>query len=495
LFLVSKILSAILAYVGLFLMINFLGSEVYGNISFALALSATFNVFADLGFGSAHIKRISEGKGIDACVSTYAAVKIVLTFVTVGVSIIAIAFWVFFLGGNLTGVTVNLVLLFILYQVFYNLSGIVTQTYYATMEQTKAQIVSLSDPLIRVPLIAIVVLGGMGAIEIAYAYVLTAFSVLVIGFLFLRRDKIMWGRPALFSSYLSFALPLVIIAIIGTVAGNMDKLLLGFFWDYNSVGYYSASLAFTGLFGTVGAAVTAMTFPSFSKLHEEGNTAVIRSATLQAERYISIIMMPIMTIIIVFPSEIARILLGPGLEVAGESMRFLAMAVLIYLINSVHSSQILAVDRSDLYAKLTLLDFGTFALFLVLLVPKEILGITLFGMGFSGAALAMLAKSIIMIVVIRVVVRNLTGTGSNPKVSLHIVAATIAGSLVFILSSFYAFTGLFDLIAYGLLVIAVFLGILALTREFRKKDVLYFLDIISARKMWDYMTNEVKRSK
>jgi O-antigen/teichoic acid export membrane protein len=231
-------------------MINFLGSEIYGIISFAGALSATFNVFADLGFGSAHIKRISEGKAIDDCVSTYAVVKIVLTFVTVGVSIIAITFWVFFLGGNLTGVTVNLVLLFILYQVFYNLSGIATQTYYAKMEQTKAQIISLSDPLIRVPLIAIVVLGGMGAIEVAYAYVLSALSILVIGFLFLRRDRIKWGRPALFSSYLSFALPLIIISIIGTVASNMDKLLLGFFWDYNSVGYYSASLAFTGLFGT-----------------------------------------------------------------------------------------------------------------------------------------------------------------------------------------------------------------------------------------------------
>jgi O-antigen/teichoic acid export membrane protein len=206
-------------------------------------------------------------------------------------------------------------------------------------------------------------------------------------------------------------------------------------------------------------------------------------------------MMPIMTIIIVFPSEIARILLGPDFEVAGESMRFLAMAALIYLINSVHRSQILAVDRSELYATITLLDFGTFAFFLILLVPREILGITLFGMGFSGAALAMLAKSIIMIAVIRVVVRNLTDTSSNHRVLLHIVAATIAGSFVFILSSFHALRGLFDMIAYGLLVIAIFLGILALIREFRKDDVLYFLDIINARKMWDYMTNEVRRSK
>lgn len=495
LYLISRALSAILAYVGLLLLLTFLGSEAYGEISFALALTATFNAFSDLGFGSAHVKRISEGKDLTDCVSTYVAVKIVLTIVTVIVSVAAITVWVLFLGGELGGVTVSLVSLFILYQVFYNLSSIVTQTYFATMEQAKAQIILLCDPFIRIPIIAIVLLAGVGVIQVAYVYVLTALAVLLVAVFFLRRDGIKWRRPALFSSYLSFALPLAIVAIIGTLASTMDRLFLGFFWDYNSVAYYTAGLTFTGIFGTIGAAVAVMTFPSFSKLHSEGRVDVIRTETLQAERYVSIIAMPIMTFIIIFPSEIARIFLGPGMETAGESMRYLAMVVLINLINTAHSSQILAVNRPDLSAKLTILNFGAFAVFLMMLVPKEVLGVPLLGMNYVGAALAMLITSIIMFVVIRRVVHSLTGTGSNRKVIVHIVAASITGLLVFLLSNIYAINSVFVLIAYGLLTLGIFLGFLVLIKEFRRHDVLYFLDIINARKMWDYMTEEVRRSK
>lgn len=418
-----------------------------------------------------------------------------LTIVTVIVSVAAITVWVLFLGGELGGVTVSLVSLFILYQVFYNLSSIATQTYFATMEQAKAQIVSLADPFIRIPLVAIVVLGGMGAIQVAYVYVLTALAILLVAIFFLRRDGIRWRKPALFSSYLSFALPLAIVTIIGALASNMDKLFLGFFWDYNSVAYYTASLTLTGIFGTIGAAVAVMTFPSFSKLHSEGRVDMIRTATLQAERYISIIVMPIMTFIIVFPSEIARILLGSGLEIAGESIRYLAIAVLVGLINTVHSSQILAVNRPDLSATLTLLNFGTFAVFLIMLVPKAVLGIPLFGMNYVGAALAMLITSTIMFFVIRRVVHTLTGTGSNPKVMLHIVTASITGLFVFLLSNIHAIDSLFVLIAYGLLTLGVFLGFLVLIKELRRDDILYFLNISSARKMWDYMTEEVRSPK
>jgi len=53
----------------------------------------------------------------------------------------------------MSSATWNLVLLFVLYYVMYDLSTIVTTTFTAKMETAKAQIVVMIDPFVRIPLI------------------------------------------------------------------------------------------------------------------------------------------------------------------------------------------------------------------------------------------------------------------------------------------------------------------------------------------------------
>lgn len=492
LFLVSKLFASALSYIGLLLLLNFFGKDVYGNLSFALALVATFSAFSDLGFSSAHIKRISEGKDVNDCVSTFTAIKLALTGLSVVISLASILIWTVFLGGNLSGVTMSLVLLFVLYTALYNLSSIATTTYAATMEQAKAQIISLFDPLVRIPLIAIVAFGSHGAVEAAYAYVLGSLAIMLLSLLFLRRDRIKWRRPTLYRSYWVFAMPLVLISVVSAVAGNMDKLALGFFWNYDSVASYTACMTFLGVIGIIGAAVSTMTFPAFSKMHSENRLSEIRTATAHAERYLSMVTMPVLAFIVVFPSETARILLSAGLESAGEAMRLLAIATLLNLLNTVHLSQILAVDRSDLSAKIILLNFVIFGIFLLIMVPEQLFGIPLLGLDFYGAALANISAAAIIFVVIRIVVWNLTKTGSNLKVLLHLLAGMIAGMAIFLFSEVRPIGTLIDLVLYSLALLVLFVAVLAAMKEFRKADLDYLLDIIDLRKLWTYMSDEVR---
>lgn len=94
----SKMISAALAYVGLYFITRYLETDVYGTVTAAMALVATFNAVADLGFSSAHVKRISEGADPDQCISTFAFIKIVLTALMVLVTVVSIFVWTTVLG-------------------------------------------------------------------------------------------------------------------------------------------------------------------------------------------------------------------------------------------------------------------------------------------------------------------------------------------------------------------------------------------------------------
>jgi len=161
---ISTLLSSVFALVGILAMTNYLGKDVYGNISWVLATLATLNTVSDLGFGNAHIKRISEGQDERDCFSTFIVIKIALIALMVVFVLSMFLLWNDVLGGGMSPSTWNLVLLFVLYYIMYDLSTIVTVTFTAKMETAKSQIVALVDPLVRVPLIIFIAFNHLAII-------------------------------------------------------------------------------------------------------------------------------------------------------------------------------------------------------------------------------------------------------------------------------------------------------------------------------------------
>ena len=72
------------------LMIRYLGADQYGTITWTLAFPATFSSIADLGLGTAHIKRVSEGYDFNAYISTLAYVKGLLTVAMILVVLLSV---------------------------------------------------------------------------------------------------------------------------------------------------------------------------------------------------------------------------------------------------------------------------------------------------------------------------------------------------------------------------------------------------------------------
>ena len=483
----SKMISAALAYVGLYFITRYLETDIYGTVTAAMALVATFNAVADLGFSSAHVKRISEGADPNECISTFAFIKVVLTGLMVLVILVSLFVWTTVMGNALTGTSIDIIFLFILYQVLYDLSGIATVTFQARMEMAKMPLATLIEPLVRVPLVIFVALNYMGVMELTLAYLMGAAVVFVTSMYLLLRERIKWTRPVLLRSYYTFALPLLIITVISAVSGNADKLLITFFFNTTDVGLYAAPAVFLGVFATISTAVSTLTFPSFSKLHKEGNLAEIRALSKQAERYIAMIGLPITVLIIMFPYEVCEVLLGPKYIDSGRVIGIMVTTTFITMINAVHGSQIIAVGRPDISARITIITVIMNISLMLLFIPGFGLGLS-----FVGAALALLIGNFVSFLMVRYAVYRLTGTVPNARLGLQLLAGLAAAGAMFFLDLFISIDRFYTLIIFGMVAFAVFLAVLAAVKEFTRKDVEYFLDLINVKKMFSYIGEELK---
>lgn len=491
---ISSMISSALGFVGMMFIIRYLGYETYGTIQWALSLVATFNAISDLGFNSAHIKRVSEGRDINQCVSTFLVIKIFLTVLMAALIFVSLFIWTDFLGYPLEDTSAEILTVFVLYHVFYDMAHIATFTFEARLEQAKARISMIMDPLVRVPLVIMIALNGLDDLTLSYAYAIGGLCFSVVALSLLAREHLSFRRPLLLRSYLIFAVPIAMISIMSALSYNMDKIIIGYFWTNVDVGYYTAAQRLAELLSIIGMAVSSLTFPAFSMLHSNGQMDAVREKTRQAERYIAMIALPIILVIILFPSEVATILLsGTGVENVGEPLRFLAWATLFNLLNVIYASQVNAVNRPDITAKLTFLSVIINILFLLILVPASVMDVELAGLAETGAAIAKLIAVLVLFLSTRYIVYRLTGTATNPRLLLQIPAAAIAGAALFSLSGVWEMSRWWDLVGYGLVSFGVFAAVLAILKELRKSDIEFLMDVLNPVKMLKYIISEFRR--
>ena len=491
--LITNLTSASLSFVGLLVLTRSLGAETYGTISFTLALVTAFNAFSDLGFSSAHIRKLAEGEDTNDCVSSFIVIKVLLISITILITSAYVLVTSLVLQGNLNTLSVQLIVLFLLFYILYDIAAVAIATYTSTMEVAKAQIIVLANPLIRVPLIVVFAMAGLGAIEVAYAYVLAGIATLVVGFAFLNRDGVHWSRPTLIKSYWSFALPLSLIGAAGVIVISLDKLVIGFFYDQNEVAYYASGYFLIGVIAMIGVAVSTMTFPSFSRLHNAGNLEQIQRLSRTAEKYILMLGVPFATLIAVYPTEIAVIMFGQDFHMAGGPLRYLGLFMVFFMLNELYSSQILAFNRPGVYARLTAVQYVIFLALLLFLVPKRIFEFPAVGLSSVGAALATLMASAVTFFMRRGWLRRIAGFKWNLNILVHLLSSFVLAISLKYLSTILELDDLADLVFYTLFSLLVFGSLMTATRQLLREDVRYFLEIVNLRKLGEYVSSEMRR--
>jgi O-antigen/teichoic acid export membrane protein len=529
--------SDILGFVGLVVLSKLWGNfapEALGIIGFAMSFISLFNIITDFGFSSAHIKRISEGKDLGTCIGTFAAIKLLLTSLMILAVFVSIFIWKNFLkGGFYDATTETVVIIMVVYSIFNNLQNIAIHTFIGKREIAKLQITRLTENFVKLPLTIIVALAGvrvMGyaispAVEwpeflqplqnflathttgsLAFTYVFGLVGTTVVGLWFLRRDPIKRPNIALAKNYFKFAFPIAINSVISTIAFNVDKVMIGYFWTSTQVGYYFAFQRLIGFITVLHVSIGTILFPTISKKYSENKFDEVKKSVHLAERYISMLLIPPLFLTIVFAKPAINIFLDSSFLPASSVFILLVLHAFIKGMSTPYSSLINGMNRPDITAKLGLIVCITNIVLNFLIIPENgilsslyVGGYNLSINGAAGAALATVLSFLILFIGGRLITRKLTDIklfqSHTPR---HIFAGIIAGFSIYMLAyetNLFPVIRWFTLLGLSLLGIGIYIFLLFLLKEFSKKDFQFFLNIIHPKEMASYVKSEIKNNK
>jgi len=522
----SQFFTRFIGWIGLIVLAKLWGAfapEALGIIGFAMAFLALFSYLANLGFGQAHVKRVSEGKDLGTCIGTYATIKILLTVLMVTVVFATIFIWKnVFKGGFSDATTESVIIVFIVYYIFLNLRQIATYTFEGRKEIAKRQIAGLFES-VKTPFMILVALAGVSIIgvgispavnwpqslqpfqrfladhaigSLAMTYVFAMMAAFFVGMWFLR--KYPWKKPnwELFKSYFSFALPIMLISFIGVISLNVDKIMIGYFWTSTEVGYYFTVQQVLQVIMILYLAVGTVLFPTFSEYHSNKDFEKIKQTARLAERYISMVMIPPIVILIVFVTPVIEIMLTAAFLPAASVLITLTIYTYIFSLNRSYSSLIIGMNRPDIGAKIGICMFATNISLNYLFIPKWGL-LSSFGInGPTGAAIATVISCLVGFFGLRIAAKKMIGIkllqSHSPR---HIIAGLVMGCILYFLAfrtPFFPAISWYILLIFALLGLAIYLGILFVLKEFKKQDLDFFLNILHPKEMAKYVSSELK---
>lgn len=522
LILLNSFVGAILGLVALKVVAQFMGVDIYGRYAFALGISGFFLFIVDLGFNRAHVKRVSEGRPAGDCLVTYGVVLLVLSAVYLGVTFGAIAAGGTLLGKRLESTTF-LTLLFVITGRFLSIvrrvAGLTfrarrevargeTAGFAASATQSVAMILfallyagatrregPLYDHLLASAPGVAELIARNGAELLGLAFLLSAVVATPIAFLVLRRHYEFGSFDTeLFKSYLRYAAPLMVGVTMSTVALEVDKVALGFFWSETEAGLFFGVQRLLVMLTMVQIAVHALIFPTISDLHSDGDVAGVRRLTRRAVRYVSMVLVPAAFALTVLARPAINLVLSAQWLAAAPILAVLAFATLLNAIADPFSQVLFGFDRPKLGVATGMVKWTAQIGLVFLLVPDSLFGVPLPGLRGLGAAVALLVASALYLAAVAVKAHELAGTGFILHLSSHWVAAAVmAGVVWWFHNQLFPLVRWFHVPPYVLGGAALYFGLLALMREFTRKDLDFVLAALHPGEMGRYIRSELSR--
>jgi O-antigen/teichoic acid export membrane protein len=496
LIIIVQLLNGIIGFIGLKFIALYMQPWEYGVVGFAYGFVALFSIFGDLGFGSAHVKRISEGKDEKNCIGTFAGIKAILTGVLASAAIFSIFLWRFVFGrGFESPIHEQAVYILLFYFVLANLTQVFTITFSAKKEIAKGQIPYFIYTSIRVFITIIVAYLGLGVLALAYTYLFGEIFQFIIAYYFFRTYPVKKPSVDYLKNYAKFAFPMAIASAASIVILNIDRVFIQLFWGAQQVGEYFAVFNLSRFILNFSSALVVLLLPTISEYHAKNNMDDIRKLTLASERYLSMITFPIVILLVVLAEPVIHILLSDKYLPALIVLQILPFFVLFEVLSQPYQSQLQGMNMPHIVRNRILLMMIVSLILNLILVPTDIksLGLKLAGLGATGSALAIVIAYFVGFITTRIYAFQIANIKGNNKILLHILAATIMGMLVYSIIQNITIDRWYELIGICALGLFFYIGILIIIKEFKKEDLNLFLDTINIKKMVSYIMSEVRK--
>ncbi|MFH0815621.1 MAG: oligosaccharide flippase family protein [Methanobacteriota archaeon] len=467
-------------------------------LAFALGFVGIFTFVSDLGFGAAHVKRLSEGGDEAKCNATFLYAKLALTGAMVACVLAAVFVWD---TVNPEGAFNNpeqrwAVYIILIYYALFSLAQVPVVTFSGRMESAKQQMPETLGTLARAPLIVYAVMAGLGAVALSLSYVGTGLVMLIVAALLFRSYKVGHPDRETFKSYSGYATPIILILLILVLSQNLPPVLIAYFTgsDVEVAGYFMVQRV-TLIFILVSSSVSPILFPKLSKDHACKDIGAMNDTCKASERIISMYMVPVVAATAALAPALIHIFLADTYLPMASALVLLVAYAFVTSIDMTYVNVLYGIGRPDINLRLGIVTVSVTLAGFAILIPRTFFGLTLLGGGATGAAAALLLGGCAEYAVSRYYAKKMAGIESYQRIWIHIFAGATMAGILYGLHAAHLVDRWYTLAGASALGLGLYAAILWAANELRRRDLKFIAEILNVRKMLSYISTELRGKK
>jgi len=237
--LAAKFVVSISSLVLFIFIARILGDVALGKYSFALAFTAIFAVFSDLGYNTLLIRDVAKDKSqLSKYLDNIIGIRLLLIIVIFVLIVITINVMCYPADKK------NVVYLFGIYTLVISFSSVFKVTFRAFEKMEYEASITIFTNIIRISMGLLVLFLGYGLIELILVFILSGVFDGLFGFLICKR-KFMKPKIELdfdfWKSSIKIALPLSMLSIFAIIYVRADTVMLSMMKGDSVVGWYNAA--------------------------------------------------------------------------------------------------------------------------------------------------------------------------------------------------------------------------------------------------------------
>jgi O-antigen/teichoic acid export membrane protein len=494
----GQVTNSLLGYIGLFFIIRFVGLQAWGFLSFSLAFIGVLSIAGDLGYGTAHLRTLSSGKYDEGtCNGTFLAIRTIQTFITIGVVLGSLFAWIYILHkGFESNVEIYVIILLLPYFFFGRLKDVPNIYFNSKLKSARMSIPQILEAVVRNSLFILIGLVYFfkipgyntlsAAIWMAITYSISYFIFFIISVTLGKPWVIKKPSLPLFREYTKLAYPLALAAVIGTVSGNIDKILIEFYWHAVATGAFASFQRITGPITTFSGTISIFFIPL---LMRNSNHNKFNGDIFGFERIISLFILPLVVIFIELRVYVAN-LWSASLIPYADILIFLTMAAYLVAINTAYSSSLVARGLTRKIGEITIITLVMNIFLDLLLIPPSVFGIKFLSLGVLGGAVSTFISMVFETMAYRVTVIRAESMKPDLRLFYQIIPAAAQFFFLFGITFYVKVYDILLFLPVAFISVVIFLGMAVLIRQITIRQIMEFIKALNPFSFGKVLHNE-----
>lgn len=500
----NSVLGGVLGTMALVYIAQNLGPSVLGVLGYAMVTIGIMSFLSDFGVGSVHAMHIRTCKDVPKCIGAYASIRLVLVAIFAVVTFVLIELWKDGLVGGsmpsnrfMVDALIDSMYVFLVYYILLGISQIATHTFDALDAYAKVYVPSILELVVRVSFIVYIATTALGSGANAPALLASAYAAGIIASMLLvsvlvSRYRIAMPDRAILSSYISSLVPVFFISVTIIIDLYLDKAVVGYFWGETEMGLYFGVQRMAVFVGVFSLSVATIILPSVTAYFIRKEVGASWELVNQAERYVSLVVVPTAAFYLFYGSDMLRVFLGDAFVPAVRTMDMLVIASTVLALVLPLRSLLVGLGRPKTLLFIGLGGIGIQFCLLLVLVPDMFLGVQMLDMRGRGAALALLVTSVYYFFILRYMAWSEGRILPSSRSYKHLVAAVVMIGVMYVFD--WLFVPAIDWVALMLLAVvgvaaysisAYFMG------ELEASDYRQFRTMLNPQDTFQYVVNEL----